>query len=821
MSKEDINKGSKANIGKNGINKAVDRENEIRKDKKVLRDLMAEKAGSAGLSVEEIAESVRLAPTDQSNRRKVEELLKKLKAEGEVENRIRGGILKWRLTSCGLLHHENSDDDYERILEANFVHCLIKGKVSEKKNKDATPQSDDAATRTKKPESQNNDAATRTKKPESQSKDTSPHTKDRMSGEKNGPQGIAVPVGYNVRRDTSPDLLSVDKHRVHSITGELREAVVIPPEFGSRTLENDIEKGAYLFKPLLKLTDSDIGKKVTVIRATSIEYAMKAASYIALKQNAMDEVDEEDIEAVTDSDSFELENYDPVDEASYSNVLPVTNVEDMVFDNVDTVSFDMGSLNLRGAGRVLTRTPYWMNHRGAMIILNTTGHLFRNEETLSDAIGRVFHNKRHIFVIDIESESRFVNEDEEFSIPTGKQDCFMAILKYNATCIDIAPIDDSPYINTVLSGLCEKYGIAIPADYPKKDLIMRLKKTVNDFRTTTLEQLVIREADRGSRELSMETLKLLGCLSRGEKDRLKGWELLASMEGMESVKEEVHNLINAMKLNKARKKKGLKCEPVVGVLFAGPPGVGKSTVGQAVADILKDEQLLPGGRFTSISGSNLQAQYVGETSFRVRSLADGADVLLIDECYSLSQSFKYKSPYAAEALAELCLLLSEAAERSDKLYIFAGYGGTDSTEDNNLMKMFLNSNPGIKSRISTVIDFPSYNAEHMGNVFMKICDNVGYVFDEADVPSLKSDIEAYFSERITDPSFGNGREARNLVSEAMRIHSKVVDGKDLDDITDEELKTITVDEIRAAISSLRMMEQARAGKKTRKISLIG
>ena len=135
--------------------------------------------------------------------------------------------------------------------------------------------------------------------------------------------------------------------------------------------------------------------------------------------------------------------------------------------------------------------------------------------------------------------------------------------------------------------------------------------------------------------------------------------------------------------------------------------------------------------------------------------------------------------------------------------------------------MFLDSNPGIKSRISTVIDFPSYNAEQMGNVFMKICDNVGYVFDEADVPSLKSDIEAYFSERITDPSFGNGREARNLVSEAMRIHSKVVDGKDLDDITDEELKTITVDEIRAAISSLRMMERARAGKKTRKISLIG
>jgi hypothetical protein len=576
------------------------------------------------------------------------------------------------------------------------------------------------------------------------------------------------------------------------------------------------------------MDDTDLRSRVVLIRVPNHEYGYMAAAYIASEQNAVDGIGPDEYD---DSVSIELEKYEPSENPTINNLLPIVTTGELICSRVQDVGVGFGPMNMNGVVNNTIKTPYWLEHDGSIIILNSSGFdgfYVLNDDTLSDAIGKVINNKRHIYVIAVEPVCNLHDEEdeEEMYVPAANAGFLKALVKYNASSFDVAPMDDDEYLDTILTGLCKKHGLMIPEDYPRKDLIMSLKRVMYDMRAEFLNQLLFREAERAKepKALSMELLKLLGRLRAGDSKRLKGWDLLNSLEGMDDVdgvKEQIRSLVNAMKLNKARMKKGLKCEPIVACMFAGAPGTAKTTVAQALGDILAEEQLLPGGRFNSISGSGLQAAYVGQTSMKVRSLAENSDCLLIDECYSLSQSMEYKSPYAAEALAELCLLMTEAAENGSKLFIFAGYGGSDSTDDNNLMKTFLNSNPGIKSRISSVINFPSYDAAAMSRIFMKICGNNGYSFAGDEAEGLRADVETYFKERTGDPSFGNGREARNLVSEAMRIHSKVTDGKGLDEITEEELTTISVDDVRKAIDSLKKMELTRTGKGARKISLIG
>ncbi len=751
---------------------------DLAKRKNVILGILAKDEKGEYRSLADIASKTNFAVTEKANSKKTLETLIALEKEGDAENEILLDQSVWALTDVGRLRANTTEEEFNRTLEANYIYRMIQ--EYKDKGKDFDEPIEDPFYWTE--------------------------------------EELTLPCDFNVRSDENITLLSVDKRRAWGADGTLRQAVVLPRICAYNTLEHDIDKGAYPFKPLMKMTETDLRSQVIFIRTTKMEFGLQAASYLAIKQNAKENIAVNEI--YTDPDEFELENYDPTEEPSIANVIPVAILDDLLFNKPD-VGFGLGDMTLTGVGNATPKTPYFMEHCGSMIILNMTNGFYMNEEMLSDAIGRVIHNKRHIFVLTFEPDASFKSDDDDYS-PSGSSASLLAMVKYNASAVDIAPADDAAYYETVFEGLCDVHGLSIPTEFPRKEFIQRLNKSMSDLRATFLNDLLLREATkRESKELSMEVFKLLGRLNTGESTRLRGWDLLNSLEGMESTKQEIRALVNAMKLNKARRKRGLKCEPITAVLFAGPPGVGKSTIGQALSDILFEESLLPGRRFTVVSGSGLQAGYVGQTSAKVRALADNADVLMVDECYSLGQSAEHRSPYASEALAELCMLLSEASEKNDKFYIFAGYGGSSSGESDNLMKTFLNSNPGIKSRIATVIDFPSYDGAQMSDIFMKQCANAGYVFDEAEVPALKFDVAAYFSERTQDPSFGNAREGKSLLAEAMRLHSGIMDGRNLDEVSEEELKTMTASDVRSAIASLRKMEQTRSGRAARVISLIG
>ena len=97
-----------------------------------------------------------------------------------------------------------------------------------------------------------------------------------------------------------------------------------------------------------------------------------------------------------------------------------------------------------------------------------------------------------------------------------------------------------------------------------------------------------------------------------------------------------------------------------------------------------------------------------------KKLFENYDVIIIDEAYSIVEENGTMDSFGNEAIAQLIIELENHS--TDKLIIFAGYGG-DVDEKDNRMQTFLNSNPGIKSRITSTFNFKSYSAKEMIEIF--------------------------------------------------------------------------------------------------------
>ena len=226
--------------------------------------------------------------------------------------------------------------------------------------------------------------------------------------------------------------------------------------------------------------------------------------------------------------------------------------------------------------------------------------------------------------------------------------------------------------------------------------------------------------------------------------------------------------------------------------------------------ILFENDLLPGKRFVNINAAQLKGAYVGQTAPKVTAIFENNDALFLDEAYSLTAHSGKGSmdTYSQEALAQLCVELERHAK--DKLVIFAGYGG-DVDSENNKMKEFLNANPGIASRITFTVEFPSYSPDNeMPEIFNKIVTNAEYDLENG----WRDIVIEFFKERAKSESFGNGREARRLFQNAMVVHAARLYGKKADIAA---MRLITCDDLKTAVARLLKSERQVLGKQQYKI----
>ncbi|WHF50655.1 DUF4236 domain-containing protein [Chryseobacterium gotjawalense] len=231
---------------------------------------------------------------------------------------------------------------------------------------------------------------------------------------------------------------------------------------------------------------------------------------------------------------------------------------------------------------------------------------------------------------------------------------------------------------------------------------------------------------------------------------------LNSLIGLKEVKEQIISLMNFIKVQKAREDAGLKSTALsYHLVLSGNPGTGKTTVARLLARIYKLLGIVKKGHIVETDRSGLIAEYSGQTAVKVNKTVDSAldGILFIDEAYALVG--ENKDDFGKEAVATLIKRIED--DRDKLIVILAGY--TDE------MMLFINTNPGFKSRFNRFIEFPDYNVDELYEIFESNCKKLDYHLSDNAKEKLKLLFENSYSQR--DMTFGNGRYVRNVFEKTL------------------------------------------------------
>ena len=227
---------------------------------------------------------------------------------------------------------------------------------------------------------------------------------------------------------------------------------------------------------------------------------------------------------------------------------------------------------------------------------------------------------------------------------------------------------------------------------------------------------------------------------------------LDDLVGLESVKQDVKGLVDLNRMARRREEMGLPMPSLSRhLVFAGPPGTGKTTVARLYGAVLAELGILRQGHMVEVSRADLVAQIIGGTAIKTSEVFARAlgGVLFIDEAYTLtSQSGGTGPDFGQEAVDTLMKLMED--HREDIVVIVAGYSAQ--------MDQFLASNPGVASRFTKTVEFPNYTVSELVTI---VCGMAAKHYYELDDDVLVA-ISRYFERTPKGATFGNGRVARQV-----------------------------------------------------------
>lgn len=232
--------------------------------------------------------------------------------------------------------------------------------------------------------------------------------------------------------------------------------------------------------------------------------------------------------------------------------------------------------------------------------------------------------------------------------------------------------------------------------------------------------------------------------------------------GLSGVKENVQKIKVYAAANKGSKNLN------VHMCFLGNPGTGKTEVARYIAGILYENRILPENKVVEVDRSGLVSQYFGATAEKTSQVIAKAmgGVLFIDEAYALgNNSDAGLMDYGKEAIDTLVKAMED--HRGEFCVIFAGY--------KNEMEKMLSVNPGLRSRIQFVLDFPNYSRDELKSIADLMLKGRGYsICDTAmdrmlDITDIKR----------KEANFANAREIRNILDQVIMCQNlRCLDSQD-------------------------------------------
>jgi SpoVK/Ycf46/Vps4 family AAA+-type ATPase len=247
---------------------------------------------------------------------------------------------------------------------------------------------------------------------------------------------------------------------------------------------------------------------------------------------------------------------------------------------------------------------------------------------------------------------------------------------------------------------------------------------------------------------------------------------LDAMVGLAPVKQEVKGLVARMQVEQKRRDQGLDVSALSQhMVFTGPPGVGKTEVARLVGEIFRGLKVLRKGHVVETDRAGLVAGYTGQTATKTldkcREALDG--ILFIDEAYSLASKSGEGADFGKEAIDTLLKFMEDNRDRI--IVIVAGY--------RNEMRRFIDSNPGLGSRFSKTIEFPSYDANELCEIFKRMAARQQFTLPDGFEARLRPWIEG----RSKSDDWANGREMRTLLEKTREAQALRVAGDPSADIS--------------------------------------